>query len=235
MRGILSLFYRNGKHRTKPSKPEDDPSLSVTGIRPDLPPAPEPDRRTAETNPEKAGASGGKKAKTAGDPEDGNAGPIRRITESIRDLAVRAEETIREFAGAVSGKGSAGDAEHVRIPRISPSVPPENAFPSEVQTFSPAESVEEGSVPPFASREMPGAAAGSGPDGLSAVPEFRAEVREEDIPYRRGGFTDETSGGCQEQIPQGSVRLLLDRTKEMEERLSLLNETADEIRKELTI
>lgn len=225
MRGILSLFSRNGKHRKKQSKAKDESLLLPPEIRPDLPSVPEPDRRTEETAPEKADGS-----------KDGNAGPIRRITESIRDLAVRAEETVREVAAAVSGMGSAGDAEHVRAPRISSSVSPEEAFTSEAQTSFPKEKrVGEDPTLSAALREPQEAAAGSIPDEFSAVPEFRAEVREEDIPYRRGGFADETSGGCREPFPQESVRLLLDRTKEMEERLSLLNETADEIRKELTI
>lgn len=225
MRGILSLFSRNGKHRKKQLKAEDVFSLPPPEIRPDLPSIPEPDRRTEETAPKKTGGS-----------KDGDAGPIRRITESIRDLAVRAEETVREVTAAVSGMGSAGNEEHIREPRISSSVPPEDAFASEAQTSFPAEREEE-ERPTLSPdlRKTQDAAARLGPDELSAVPEFRAEVREEDIPYRRGGFTDETAEGCQEQLPQESIRLLLDRTKEMEEKLSRLNETADVIRKELTI
>ena len=96
---------------------------------------------------------------------------------------------------------------------------------------------EDGAGPaPSSAWSLPREEAGrGGRPGLFDVPEFRAEVREEDLPYRRGGFTDEASEGHRDPFPQESVRLLLDRTEEMEENLSRLNETADEIRKELTI
>lgn len=81
-----------------------------------------------------------------------------------------------------------------------------------------------------------GDAARSGRDDLFSVPAFHAEVREEDLPFRRGGFTDGmTAGGGESDPDRETSRLLLDRTEELKEILSRLNETADEIRKELTI
>lgn len=71
-------------------------------------------------------------------------------------------------------------------------------------------------------------------DGASFAPSFHAEVREDDIPFRHGGFTGEMPKEW-EGSSQESLRLLFDRAEETKEILSRLNETADEIRKELTI
>ena len=65
-------------------------------------------------------------------------------------------------------------------------------------------------------------------------PAFYAEVREEDIPFRRGGFVNRMSGEGQASSRE-SFRILFERTDEMKESLSQLTEKADEIRKELTI
>ena len=65
-------------------------------------------------------------------------------------------------------------------------------------------------------------------------PVFRAEVRDEDIPFRRSGFAAQASGEWQGAFRE-SFRILFDRAEETKKILFQLTETADEIRKELTI
>ena len=72
------------------------------------------------------------------------------------------------------------------------------------------------------------------PDLFSAMP-VRSGLREEDAPLRRGGFSGEQGeGGEIHDASSETFRLLLDRAGEAKEILSRLNETADEIRRELT-
>lgn len=96
------------------------------------------------------------------------------------------------------------------------------------------EAAEPKAVDPILTEESRGEVAFDGRDGLFSVPAFRAEVSEENMPFRRGGFTGETAGDLREYTPE-PFRLLLDRTEEMKEVLFRLNETADHIRKELTV
>jgi len=71
--------------------------------------------------------------------------------------------------------------------------------------------------------------------GLFSVPSVRSGLREEDAPLRRGGFSGEQGeGGEPRDAASETFRLLLDRAGEAKEILSRLNETADEIRRELT-
>ena len=79
-----------------------------------------------------------------------------------------------------------------------------------------------------------GSADEAGQGELYSAPAFRAEMRDEDIPFHRGGFADQTAGEWQESFRE-SFRILFDRAEETKEILSQLTETADEIRKELTI
>lgn len=72
------------------------------------------------------------------------------------------------------------------------------------------------------------------PDLFSAMP-VRSGLREEDAPLRRGGFSGEQGEGSEiHDASSETFRLLLDRAGEAKEILSRLNETADEIRRELT-
>ena len=106
------------------------------------------------------------------------AGPVRRITNGLRDLVLRAAETIR-----LSSKDEA---------------------------------------------------AGSGRGEFDPGEMFQPEPREEDMPYRRGGFSGEAPDSMGTEDPRESFRLLLTHAEEVREILAGLNETADEIRRELT-
>lgn len=70
---------------------------------------------------------------------------------------------------------------------------------------------------------------------LFSVPPVRSGIREEDALFHRGGFSgDPGEDGEIRNDASETFRLLLDRAGEAKEILSRLNETADEIRRELT-
>ena len=241
MKGILSVFSTRRKLRKKQTGEEDKALPLLPEPQTALPSVPEPDRPDGESSPEKSNGTGAA-VKAAADPEGDGAGPIRRITEFIRNLAVRTEETIREVTGTESvSKNAEGGNRAGDDSRIFSSAHSGNAGAEEARTVRPEAAAEEisgsgagSSIPvPGPGKPLKDSVNG-GRDELYSIPEFRAEVREDDIPFRRGGFTDETSGGWKDNT-QESFRFLLDRTDEMKEILSRLGETADEIRKELTI
>lgn len=221
MKGILSLFFGRQKRREK-----NGPEQPMV-----LPSVPEPDLRDGEDCAERTDRADG--------PEEDAAGPIRRITEFIRNLAVRAEETIREVTGPGAAADPAGEEGRVREDlRNFSSVLPGNTGTGEMRNVRTEAEPRSGSEADFTQPSAPGEPRGDAVYGGRAEffssPEFRAEVRDEDIPFRRGGFTGEASGERTDRM-QESFRSLLERTEEMKEILSGLNETADEIRKELTI
>ena len=155
-------------------------------------------------------------------------GPIRRITESIRNLIVRAEETVREAVDEDPGTREKTET----IPsETSPSrTVPVPGPEEEERKFEGRETEEIGTAMRTDIRSY---AAGSEQELDSKKATFFTGIGEEEIPYRRGGFAGDPTGSGEPDLRE-SFRQLLARAEEAKEILGRLNETADEIRRELT-
>ena len=155
-------------------------------------------------------------------------GPVRRIAESIRNLIVRAEETVREAVDKPTEARMKAET-----------IPPEASLSRTVPAHGSEEEERR-----FGHREVEESGAAERPDIRSYAAEREEEfdskkapvfmgIAEEDIPYRRGGFAGGSTGTDEPDLRE-SFRQLLARAEEAEEILGRLNETADEIRRELT-